>query len=830
MITRPIACAAAAWLLLVELAGADDSAPPAQPDRVASETGDEAGGSARLELQAVVITATANPLSRIRSSASGTVLYPEDIRQSAPSNAADILRNVPGILAQASGGEGNANVSARGLPQSGGAKLLQFQEDGLPVLEFGDINFSTADTFLRADYNIDRIEVIRGGSAATFASNAPGGVINFISKTGEEAGGAVGLTRGLDFDQTRLDFDYGKPLDRDWRFHLGGFYRRGEGPRTVGFDDAESGGQLKGNLTRSFANGYLRVNFKVLEDHAPVYLPVPISITGANDDPRVDSLPGFDVRHGAMQSRFFRRDLAVDKDGRTVATDVADGYHSRSQAIGAEASFGLAGGWKIDDRFRIAETSGGFIGPYPAQVARAADLAEQIGGAGATLRYATGPRAGRSVADPDRLGGNGLAVRTHLFNTRLEDMGNFANDLKLSKIFGDAESGTALLTVGYYASRQNIVQDWHWNTYLQEVKGEDSALLDVVDAQGRLVTQNGLVAYGEPFWGNCCVRAMDLRYDTDAPYLAVNWERQALNVDASLRYDIAHGEGSYASASGTVALDVDGDGVIEGPEQSVPVVDRSTTAPVDYTHRYFSYSLGANYLLSRELAVFARVSEGGRANADRLLFGGGIRPDGSVASRVAINRVQQIEGGLKWRGRYTRLFATLFQARTKVTDQDITSVTSRFTDRSFRARGIELEAAWYRGGFSAAGGLTYTLGKVTRDDIAPGNVGDQINPHLIYQFTLAHDTERVGVGVNLIGTSKHPHGDGFVLPAFTQVNAFAAWRPARNLSLTLTGHNLFDTIGLTEAPNDTGGVTADGLNTARSINGRSLTVTLRHDF
>ncbi|TXD97310.1 hypothetical protein FUT87_05120 [Mitsuaria sp. TWR114] len=35
---------------------------------------------------------------------------------------------------------------------------------GLPVLLFGDIAFGTADQFLRADVNIDRLEVVRGGS------------------------------------------------------------------------------------------------------------------------------------------------------------------------------------------------------------------------------------------------------------------------------------------------------------------------------------------------------------------------------------------------------------------------------------------------------------------------------------------------------------------------------------------------------------------------------------------------------------------------------------------------------------------------------------------
>jgi outer membrane receptor protein involved in Fe transport len=251
---------------------------------------------------------------------------------------------------------------------------------------------------------------------------------------------------------------------------------------------------------------------------------------------------------------------------------------------------------------------------------------------------------------------------------------------------------------------------------------------------------------------------------------------------------------------------------------------------VDYTHRYTSYSLGINYLLRPGLAVFGRASEGGRANADRLLFGGGVQADGSVDARVAINRVRQIEGGLKWQSQGARIFATLFQATTTVTDQDVTSVTTRFTDRSFLARGVELEAAWYRGRFGASGGLTYTRGRVTRDEINPANEGQQINPRLIYQLSLTYDAARFGAGVNAIGQTRSPMGDGFVLPGFTQVNAYVSYELTRGLRLSVHGHNLFDTIGLTEAPNAAAGVTADGVNTARSINGRSVLVTLRHDF
>ena len=134
------------------------------------------------------------------------------------------LRQIPGIRSEASGGEGNANIAVRGIPVStGGARYIQLQEDGLPVLEFGDIVFGNADNFVRADRNVGRVEAVRGGSASTFASNSPGGVINFISKTGLEEGGAVAGTIGIDHETYRLDFDYGGALDATSYFHVGGF-------------------------------------------------------------------------------------------------------------------------------------------------------------------------------------------------------------------------------------------------------------------------------------------------------------------------------------------------------------------------------------------------------------------------------------------------------------------------------------------------------------------------------------------------------------------------------------------------------------------------------
>ncbi|NNF68074.1 MAG: TonB-dependent receptor plug domain-containing protein, partial [Gammaproteobacteria bacterium] len=122
--------------------------------------------------------------TKLEASVSVSALPAEDIAALAPRSTAEIFRSLPGIRAESSGGGGNANMTIRGIPlATGGSKYMQLQEDGLPVLEYGDINFGNTDNWIRADWTINRIESIRGGSASTFASNSPGGIINMISKT-----------------------------------------------------------------------------------------------------------------------------------------------------------------------------------------------------------------------------------------------------------------------------------------------------------------------------------------------------------------------------------------------------------------------------------------------------------------------------------------------------------------------------------------------------------------------------------------------------------------------------------------------------------------------
>lgn len=789
-----------------------------------------------LSLATVVVTATPTAVSKMQSSISVSTLNTAALRVLQPMSPADALRDIPGIRSEASGGQGNANIAVRGLPvASGGGKYVQLQENGLPVLQFGDIAFATPDTFMRIDYNLARIEVVRGGSASTFASDAPGAVINFIDKTGGAvAHGDIGVSTGLSYRDTRYDFDYGGPLAKHWRFHVGGFYSTGKGVRTVGYT-ADNGYQFKANVTRELSNGFLRFYGHLLDTRAPVYLPVPMRVSGngVQTNPAFGSIAGFSALTGAPQSPYWQRDLAVNASGNRIVTDISDGYHSKVSSFGGELSLRLPGRWHLDDKFRIAKISGDFVGPYPQEVASASTLASEIGGAGATLLYATGPNAGHVVANPATLNGNGLAVRYALFNVTLPNMGNAINDLKFSKSFAGSGDQVTTVTAGLFQSRQNIVQDWHWNTYLSDAAGKNAVLLNVENSSGVLQTQNGLVAYGVPYWGNCCTRSYDGHYDTTAPYASVQWQNDQWNLDGSLRYDTMRARGSYAGST-QATYDVNGDGIIQVPEQSVSVVNSANPMPINYSVGYLSWSFGANYELTRDLALFARASEGGRANADRLLFGGGIEPNGDAVSQVAVNKVRQYEGGVKAHVRAVSVFATAFYAKTQETNQDVTQ-NKRLISRVYHAYGLELEGAWHYRFLRIRGGVTYTHSRIVSDAITPSDVGyaPQRQAKLVYQFTPSLVFDRVTVAMPIIGTTDAwsgqmtLNGRRMMQPGYTQVDLYARYDVTRAFSVAFDVNNLTNTIGITEVDS---GPNAQGLLTARSILGRSAKVLLRYSF
>lgn len=767
-------------------------------------------------LEEVVVTGVVNPRAKIKSSVSITTLDVKQVEQSAPRSTAEIFRTIPGIRSESSGGEGNANISVRGVPiSSGGSKYLQIQEDGLPVLLYGDIAFATADIFTRFDRNIAKIEAIRGGSASTLSSNSPGGIINFISKTGKTEGGSMVTSFGLDYNDFRTDIEYGARIGEGLYFHAGGFYRTGEGVRSPGFT-ANNGGQFKMNLTKEFESGSVTVYAKFLNDRAAAFMPMPIRVTGSNSNPNWSSINGYDATSGTQQSPYLMHNVGLDGDGNLRRGNVADGMHPVSKTIGASVNFELAEGWKVTNNGRFSSNSGQFIAPFPAEVASAATIANSFG-AGSTLSFAND---GTAFNNP-----NGLVSRIHMFDVELNNFNNFMNDLRITKKFDKIG-----LTAGYFKSIQNISMSWLWNSYLQEVSDNNPRLINVTDAGGNLLSTNGLYAYGVPFWGNCCTRNYDTQYNVSAPYANVSFDAtDKLSLEGGVRFDMGQVNGSFAGSSQTV-FDINNDNVISAPESSVSAINTANTTTVNYDYDYVSYTLGANYLIDTNQSVFARYSKGASAKADRILFSGLNYLNGDRIN--SLDFLAQAEIGYKRKFNKGYVYATFFSSTT-TEEGGFEATSNSIIENDYRSMGLEIESSYnVNNDLNLRGGFTYTKAEVT----SGANDGNEPRrqPKMMYNFIPTYKFGKANntLGLSFIGQTKAYAQDNneLVMNGFVIVNGFVEVGITKGLSLNLAGNNLFNTLAITEA--EEGSITANTTNIvrARPLPGRSLSIALSYKF
>jgi outer membrane receptor protein involved in Fe transport len=792
--------------------------------------------------EAAFSTGVAKGRDRLDSATSTSALRQSEIEVLGARSLGEVLRNIPGIRAEYAGGEGNANYSIRGLPLSGtGSKYVQLQEDGLPVLEFGDMQQFTSDMFMRADLNLAQIETIRGGSASTFASNSPGGVINLISKTGDTEGGAVQATYGLNYGEKRVDGDYGYKISDTLRMHIGGFYRRGEGPRDVGFT-AYKGGQIKANITKTFENGYVRVNAKWLDDRTPSYQFVPIRVTGTNADPTFTGPANFDLKKDSLLSPNSSNIVTLDGDNNIARADVRGGQHAVVKSIGLDAQFDV-GGWTITEKFRIADIGGSNMSIRPIAVAPATALAFVYGGPGGTLSFATGPQAGQAISNPAALNGNGLLTSALQLYTKVNSLDNATNDIRASRVW-EVGGGNLTTTVGYYKSSQDYGVELSFLNVLTDVRGDgDSALVNVRTAGGVPTTQDGYIAYG--IGGALYHRTYDMKYDVDAPYASINYHVGKIAVGASVRYDIGKVNGTLYGAElgggrvGVTSVDMNGDGVITRAETQVATLPLGQPGRVDYDYDYLSYSTGVNYRVADQLAVFGRYSRGGRASADKILFTPAVDYNTGklVDSDSAYDTVKQIELGLKYRVSGVTFNVTAFSAKTGERNTQVNSnaagdIQVENIVRGYKAKGVELEAAVSRGPFSVTAGATYTDAKISKDAAHPEFIGNKPRHQadLIFSVTPQVELKYATVGANFIGTTSSYAQDTnqLKLPGYTLVNAFVQVRPTERVQLMLNVNNLFNKLALADV--EQAAIPASGVVAGRAYLGRTASATLRYSF
>ncbi|MCX7284890.1 MAG: TonB-dependent receptor [Novosphingobium sp.] len=804
----------------------------AAPERASSETAAPA--------KKAFSTGVAKGRDLLDTAISASVIDEADLAKLSVSSVSGIMQNIPGIRAETSDIDGYSAITVRGLPLSAdGSKFLQMQEDGLPVMEFGDVHFGSADQFLRADLTLSQVQAIRGGSASTFASSSPGGVVNFISRTGETAGGLVQVSSGIGHDLKRIDFAYGSPLGDGWRFHVGGFYRQGEGPRAIGFDGFR-GGQIKANVTKQLADGYIRVYAKYMDDRQPNYSLYPITLGGTNDAPKVGEVPGNSIRRDAYESPLTAQYLGIDQDNNPTTFDGRNGLRGITRSIGLEAQFDVAG-FTVSNRFRFADIGGEYNESIPMVTAPAPGIAGLFGGPGARLTYAGGPFAGQVITDARLLA---YSIR---INASLNSLDNVTNDLRASRVWAVGD-GKLTTTAGLYNAAQSIDMYWNFaNTINDLAGGGRNAPVNLTSAGGVPLTDGGVYAYGFGFAIPLATyhTHYDVQYNILAPYGSINYQIGKLALGASLRWDRGSVSGNVLSASygggrvGTTALDINRNGAISVAETKVAILPLGQPANVDYDYHYLSYSAGANYRIAEPLSVFARYSRGGRANAERILGAGSLNPatGALLDASTAFGIVKQAEAGLKFRKGGVTAYVTGFWASTGERNFQIGAdangqVVVIEVDRTYSAKGVEFESELREGPFALTLGATWTKAQIDNDRGNPALNGNRPRhiPTFSFQARPQFEQGPFTLGTVLNGTTSSFAQDSNILkqPGYVLVSPFVQYRPVDRVTLGVNAFNVFDRLAIVQLAS--AAIPTSGLTNAQVMNGRTVTASLRYSF
>lgn len=149
----------------------------------------------------VVVTADRYPTDPAKVTGSVTVVTNADMQKRQLRTVADVLRSVPGVSVQQSGGPGTqTTVFVRGANSNQTLVLI----DGVNVSDPASGN-GAVDLAHFLTENLDRVEIVRGPMSTLYGSQAIGGVINMVTKAGK------GPTNGAAFTElgTRLQSNSG---------------------------------------------------------------------------------------------------------------------------------------------------------------------------------------------------------------------------------------------------------------------------------------------------------------------------------------------------------------------------------------------------------------------------------------------------------------------------------------------------------------------------------------------------------------------------------------------------------------------------------------------
>lgn len=813
----------------------------------AAKATDDAGSSS---MNQIIVTASVGNKTKIDTSVSISTVDASAIKDFHPQSTGSLLRLLPGLQPSVSGPGGNGNFAVRGLPvATGGATFVQIQEDGLPLTLYGDIQFGNNDYWTKFSPIVNRVAAIRGGTAATLASQAPGAVVNFISKTSDTQGGYVQIQKGANFNYTKFEFLDSGNINDSMYYNIGGFYDVGRGAHHASYNVSDSF-QVNGNITKDFSNGkgYLRLLFKVANTREPNDTGGLIcgTINGSNAS-NLHTCPGFDIRDRSNYSIYNANVNYVDYNSQGLTSTPLYGITTKEKNIQAQLHYKFSKHLTLDNNARYSNMSGGFASNF-FSIAPISNLIGSTvnGGVVARAVYAAGPNAGQNVTEPYY--NNNVEIWTNI-----RSLNSFADDLKINGQTNLTGALHANLTVGVFFMSQQIAMDWHPNQFNSQASGNNPSPIDLLDSAGNLLSANGYTGYNNN-WGSCCARTYDYTFSDTAPYADLILDLDKFELDASVRHDINHGSGSGRDSTGTTyTLNQTVVNPVTGNPESVSIpyyLPDNTPEVINYTKPLTSWSVGLSYMPTANLNLFIRGSKGTRFNADRLTFSGNFNPDGTLntAGQTAVSdNVYQYEIGLKnqgWIGnaRYT-VELTAYDSHFNISTFELNpnvciplgfaTGACPISDK-YKTKGVEFYGTLHYGPFGFIANMTYNKAKKQTQDTGPFIRSNGI-PDLSYSFAANYyfgDVASLALTVAGVTSTTNSLPNPIQFPGSRIVSLNATVTPIRHLQFNMNVYNLFNSLALLGPDNANEIMTGNNtfVGTATAAYGRMITVGAKFSF
>ncbi len=793
-------------------------------------------------LDEVVVTGVFDKRTKMQSSVSISTLNAKQIDKVAVASAADLLKNIPGVFVNSSLGEIRNTVYSRGVSAgsgdgASGYYYVSMQEDGLPVTNATFTNYGP-DYFLRSDATLGRLEAVRGGTASILGNNAPGGIFNYVSKTGGKSfAGEVRAKFGLEGNGKnpyyRADFNVGGPLtaDKSFTFNIGGFFRQNDGDRYPGYP-MNNGGQIKANVVKTYKTGSLKLFTKHLDDHNAWNENLP---TVGFKDPHYPE--GVSATNSVLIPRIVA-DFTINDTGEKKQYDSSSKAHNTDNSIGLNWEQNLGSGWKFENKLRYSDkrsewNTTALVFPFATDNLIFYYLNNLLFNPGVySFKDHT---TGNQIASITNFYGNITVNSSNFPGTAIQPNSLFLNPLffkdnKVKEFVNQFTITKKLKNMSFTAGM------FYGNSNLDGMEGS----LGVAYTQMTYPTRITDISYVGTFDGKTYqvtnpqgvlggsgkstpVNQITAKQSQYALFFGHNWELNSkLNFDWGIRYE-------NVNYSGTNKIATRVDNTATGGTDGNPYTFYDNAGgKINATYHYsdqevptFSFSGGLNYKYTDNQAVYARYSQSSKA-PDLGMFTG-------VNTQFALDNldpiaqdISQFEMGYKLKAGRTNLFVTPFYSilsnvPQRATGQETADISSMYNTpilyNKFRSMGVEVEAIQeFTEKFSVRAVATFQTSKAldyrtwalgangSADDKIVDYSGNKTDnaPDIILRISPSYTAGKFysSIDFSYMGARQANMANAFELPAYNQSNLNLGYNLTKKIQLQANINNLFNQMGV----------------------------------